>query len=227
MSPVAVNTATRVTVSAFGVLAGLAGVEHGIGEVRQGRGAPPGLVIQSWPEAEAFRILNGEPALTIVPDLLITGSLAIIASLVFLVWVAVYIDRRRGGLVLLLISIVMLFVGAGFGPPLLGVILSAAASRINAPLDWWRRHLGRGVRSILAGLWPWALGAGLVAWLLLMPGTVIVSSFVADDADAALAVAVSFLILAAFGLLGLTILAGFARDIERRTSRPSMSVVSR
>jgi hypothetical protein len=38
-----------ITVSTFGALAGLAGIEHGIGEVLQGNIAPEGPVVLSWP----------------------------------------------------------------------------------------------------------------------------------------------------------------------------------
>lgn len=54
------GNATRVTVSTFGALAGLAGIEHGIGEVLQGNVAPDGVTISSWPDSEVFDILNGE-----------------------------------------------------------------------------------------------------------------------------------------------------------------------
>ncbi|HJQ28224.1 MAG TPA: hypothetical protein VJ827_02710, partial [Rubrobacter sp.] len=77
--------ATRVTVSTFGALAGLAGIEHGIGEVLQGNVAPDGVIILSWPESGLFRILAGEPAMTIVPSLLASGILAILVSMTFLV----------------------------------------------------------------------------------------------------------------------------------------------
>ena len=70
------RSATRVTVSTFGVLAGLAGIEHGIGEVFQGNVAPDWVMIESWPDSEVFDILSGEPAMTLVPNLLLTGILA-------------------------------------------------------------------------------------------------------------------------------------------------------
>ena len=41
------RNAMRMTVSTFGVLAGLAGVEHGIGEVLQGNVAPEGVMIST------------------------------------------------------------------------------------------------------------------------------------------------------------------------------------
>ena len=68
-------------VATLGTLAGLAGVEHGIGEILQGNVAPEGLAIIAWPGSELFRVLGGEPAMTIVPSLLVTGILAILVSL--------------------------------------------------------------------------------------------------------------------------------------------------
>lgn len=127
-----------MTVSTFGALAGLAGIEHGIGEVLQGNRATDGVMILSWPESELFRILTGEPAMTFVPNLLLTGLLAIVVSLVFLVWTTAFVGREHGGLVLIVLSVVMLLVGGGFGPPILGVIVGIAATRIDAPPRWWR-----------------------------------------------------------------------------------------
>jgi hypothetical protein len=59
--------ATRVVIAIFGVLAGLAGIEHGIGEINQGSIRPATLIIESWPDASALAILGGEPALTVLP----------------------------------------------------------------------------------------------------------------------------------------------------------------
>lgn len=41
-------SATRIAASIFGVLAGLGGITHGIGEVIQGNVAPDGTWICSW-----------------------------------------------------------------------------------------------------------------------------------------------------------------------------------
>jgi hypothetical protein len=38
------RNATKVTVSTFGVLAGLGGIRHGIGEVLQGNITPSGII---------------------------------------------------------------------------------------------------------------------------------------------------------------------------------------
>jgi len=212
---VEVRNATRVTVSTFGALAGLAGIEHGVGEVLQGNVAPDGVIILSWPESELFRILAGEPAMTIVPNLLVTGILAILVSLTFFVWATTFVQRRNGGLALILLSVVMLLVGGGFGPPLLGIIVGVAATRINAPLAWWRAHLTSGSRRLLVNLWSWSFVAGVIAWLLLLPGTILLDFFFGVNNPY---LVVPVLTLSAFGLLLLTLFTGIAYDIQRQTN---------
>jgi hypothetical protein len=199
------RSATKATVSTFGAIMGLAGVEHGIGEVLQGNIAPSGIMISSWPGSAFFRIQAGEPAMTIVPNLLVTGILAILVSLIFLAWATLFVQRKNGGLVLILLSIVMLLVGAGFGPPLMGIIIGAVATRINAP---WHARLSVGLRRFLGNSWPWSFIAGLIAWLLLMPGSNLLDYFFGVN-DPNL---VPVLFFFALGFLLLTIFTGFAHD---------------
>ncbi len=71
---------SRITASILGVFAGLGGgVFHGIGEILQGSVTPNGIYIQAWPIMQATA---GEPAMTIVPNFLLTGILAIIMGIV-------------------------------------------------------------------------------------------------------------------------------------------------
>jgi len=207
------RNATKVTVATFGALAGLAGLEHGIGETLQGNRAPDGMLIVSWPGSAFFRIVAGEPAMTIVPNLLVTGILAILVSLVFLVWVTMFVQRKHGGLVLILLSLVMLLVGGGFGPPLLGIILGVAATRINAPLTWWRAPLSRGARHFLRTLWPWSFVAGFIAWLFLFPGSTLLGYFFGVNNPNLIPILFFF----ALGFLLLTVLTGFVYDTQRQT----------
>ena len=116
--------ATRVVVATLGAVVGFAGIEHGIGEIRQGSVAPGGFAILSWPDTPAFRLVAGEPALTIVPNLLATGILAVALSLAFAIWATLFAGRRHGGMVLILLSLAMLLFGGGFGPPVLGIAAS-------------------------------------------------------------------------------------------------------
>lgn len=204
------NRATRATVATFGALAGLVGIEHGIGALLQGNKAPGAIVFQSWPATAAFRILDGEPAMTLIPNLVASGVLAIFFSLLFFLSSVLFAQRKHGGLVLILLAFAMLLVGAGFGPPLLGLIMGIVATRINAPLTWWQTHLGTGPRHLLARLWPWSLGACLLAWLSMFPGTILLAQYFGVT-DPNLVYAIAFCM---FGLLFLTIIVGFARDVE-------------
>jgi hypothetical protein len=200
-----------VVVSTFGALFGLGGIEHGIGEMLQGNVAPSGVMIESWPGSAFYRTLAGEPALTVVPNLLAAGMLTVLVSLLFLVWSTLFVTRRHGGLVMIGLAVVMLLVGGGIGPPLIGILLGAVATRIGTPLPWWRAHLPPGLRRVLARLWPWLYGAGLVCWLAVLPGIPLLDYAAGVDGTAALPA----LIFAAFSLLLLMIVAAFARDIER------------
>lgn len=205
-----IKSATKVVVLAFGIMLGIAGIEHGIGEIFQGNIAPGGMVIKSWGESKLFSILMGEPAMTIIPNLLITGVLAIIVSLSIMVWAVVFVQRKNGGLVLILLSILLLLVGGGFGPPLIGIIIGAAGTRINAPLPWWRKRLSVNTRRLLSKLWPWSLIASLLSYFYMFPVSIILWHFFGVyNPNIILSVS-----LFAFGSLLLAVFSGFARDMD-------------
>lgn len=211
------NRATRASVSTFGAIAGLMGIEHGLGEVLQGNKAPAATVISSWPGSELFEILNGEPAMTVIPNLFVTGLLAILLSLIFL-WVALRLPGKHSGLYLLLLSAAMLLVGGGFGPPLLGFVVAATAGRLHAPFPWLRAHLPAGLGRLLSRLWPWLFAGSLISWLGVFPGTILLDHFVGVGNPE---LVVFGLVGAAFGLLFLAIGTGFVRDAQQRREVPA------
>ena len=144
-------------VSTFGAIMALAGIEHGIGEVLQGSIAPSGVMFPSWPDSAFFRSLAGEPAMTIIPNLLITGVLAILFSLAMLMWAILFIQRKNGGLVMILLSIAMLLVGGGIFPPIFGILTGLVATRIHAPVSSCNASRSDdGFQRFLAKLWPWS-----------------------------------------------------------------------
>ena len=202
------RNATRAVVSVFGgLVTGLAGLEHGIGEALQGSVAPAGLVFPSWPGAAFFRTVAGEPAMSLVPNLLASGLLTILVSLGFLVWAIGFPHRKSSGPVLLGLSVVLLLVGGGFGPPLLGIIVGITAT-------WARPRAGAsrpstGLGRALGALWPWVFAAAIAAWLLVMPGTILLDRvFGVRELEAVVPV----FILLAFATLGLAIVTALARD---------------
>src|SRR5271157_682768 len=206
------KNATKVTVSTLGVIMGLAGIEHGIGEVLQGNTAPGGIIFPSWPASAFFRIVGGEPAMTIIPNLLVTGILAILFSLIFIAWASHFVQRKYGGLVLILLAMVMLLVGGGIFPPVLGIMIGVLGTRINTQFTWWRAHLSVGLRHFLGEIWPWFFVVCLIAWLLLFPGINLLGYFLGVN-DPNLTV---ILIFFALGSFLLTILSGFASDSSRQ-----------
>lgn len=212
------TSATRILTSTFGALVGIMGIEHGVGEVLQDSMIPGGFMIQSWPASEFFRILGGEPAITILPNLLITGALACLFSLGFLVWSIWFVERRHSGWVLLLLAILMFLFGAGIFPPIFGLLVSAGAARIHAPLTWWRKHLPLNGQRLLGRLWPWFFGASLLAWFSMIPGVPALNYFLGISHDGL----IYALIGCMFGFLILSGVAGFARDC-RGTARPTSS----
>jgi len=208
------HNAARVVASTFGVLAGLGGIWHGIGEVMQGNVAPKGIVIESWTQGPIATNMGGEPGMTIVPNLLITGVLCIVVSLAVVVWAAAFVRRKKGGLVLILLSVVMLLVGGGFGPPLIGILAGVAGTGINSPLTWWRTHLPANVKSFLARLWLSVFGISALSGVLLVVGSLILVYFFGVNNPDFFVTNFFFTVL----FLILTILAAIAYDIQNSES---------
>jgi MFS family permease len=158
--------AARITATVLGLTAGLAGVEHGIFEVLQGNVRPEGLMIPSMgpPCVPEQSWNNCEPAMTVIPDFLITGILAIILGVVVMIWSAFFIQKKHGGLVLIFLSILLLLFGGGIFPPLIGIIAGALGTRINKPLNPEGSRLSGKLSRALVVLWPWSL-ALYVFWV--------------------------------------------------------------
>jgi hypothetical protein len=202
--------AARFVASTFGALAGVGGITHGVGEILQGNIRPDAMMIDSWTQGPIATRMGGDPGMTIVPNLLITGVLAIVVSLATILWAVAFVQRKRGGVVLMLLSIGMLLVGGGFGSPIIGILAGVAGTAINAPLTWWRTRLSGNVRRFLARLWPWVFGLSLANGLFLFVGAIIlVYSFGWGDADLYLN---SFFF--AVVSLPLAIITGIAYDLQ-------------
>lgn len=211
-------SATRVVASTLGILVGIAGIEHGLFEMLQGNVVPTGLIIDAIGPAQELWPGAAEPALTVIPNLFLTGILAMIVGLLTVIWAAAFIERRHGPLTLLLLSAALLLVGGGSPPIFLGVLASVVATRINKPLTWWRVHLPVNVRGFLAKLWPWSI----IAFVLLFLFSVVIAItgwpftffFDANNIQTDLAPILYILGYVSEGLLILSIVTGFAYDIQ-------------
>ena len=221
------NCATRVVASTLGILAGLLGLVHGYLETRQGNAAPSGIFILAvGPPCQANRVWHScFPAMTIIPNFFATGVLAIIVSLIIILWAAAFVQGQYSGLFLILLSIIQLLVGGGFISPELGIIAGVVGTRIQVPFTWWRAQLSVHSRRLLATLWPWSLfafgfclaGYGILGYFF--------NEFMLSLALLPLFFTLGLLLLAVLTVL--TILTGFAYDIQRQTNSHQAPAVSR
>ncbi len=207
------NKATTTLFLTLGILAGIMGIEHGIGEVLEGYRPTESIFILSWPTSTFFEIMAGEPAMTLVPNYLVTGLLAILFSSIFLVVLVKPGLNRKGITILFALLILMLLAGGGFGPPLLGMIAVLIASKRNSSLGIWSK-LPSKLHGVLSRLWPWSFGLCLLGWLMMFPGVALIVFFTGVD-DALLMV---IPIIIAFVFIPVTLLLGFSRDILERKS---------
>jgi hypothetical protein len=200
--------ATRIVASSLGAFAGFGGPEHGIFEIMQGNVRPDGLFIASMgPPCNPEQVWHAcEPAMTVVPSFLITGILAVIGGVATMIWAAFFVHWKRGGLILILLSIALLLVGGGLFPPLIGIVAGAVGTRINVPVT---RQPSR-FTSLLAKLWPWPLVAFFV-WTL---GQFVVGRFFNEWLLNS-----GFLVpLLILGLMTLAIVSAFAHDVQREVA---------
>ena len=198
--------ATRIIAASFGIFAGFGGLEHGYFEMLQGNVRPESIMIASMgAPCVPQEIWNAcEPAMTIIPNFLVTGILAMALGLVTMVWAAAFVQRPHGGTILALLSFGLLLFGGGIFPPVIGIIGGVIGTRINTPL---KKHPDP-VWRMLAKLWPWTLVVFFV-WLF---GQFVIGYFF-NEFLMENAVLIPVLIL---GLLVVSILAGYGHDIQEQ-----------
>ena len=117
-------------VAILGVFAGLMGASHGPGEILQGNVAPKGVYIMAWPQLVSSP-LAGEPAVTVIPSFMVAGILTIIMACLLIAWAGTCLERKEGGLLLILLSLAMLSVGGGVVPPSFGMVVGVIAAVMN------------------------------------------------------------------------------------------------
>jgi hypothetical protein len=207
---VAITKATKLVTSVYGVLVGLAGIEHGIFEILQGNIATGGLMINAIGPAYMFWPGASERAFTVMPSFLLAGIFAVIFSLLVTIWAGVFVQRRYGALILFLLAIILFLVGGGFAPIILTILASASATRINKPLTWWRTHLTGSARDFLGKIWPWIL----VAFVIVFWSTVAVQIFGSGFDVATTSILVSVLSVIMVALMPVAVVSGLAYDIK-------------
>jgi len=203
-------SAAKAIAASFGIIGGLGGAVHGIGEVLQGPVKPGGVFIPSWTEGPIALYFDGDPAMTLAPDLLFAGILTLLLSALIIVWSGGFLKSGRGGSVLILLSVALLLAGGGVGPPALVLLAGVAGLGVNARYLWWEKRMKGVFRHNMALIWPYLFAVGLGSALFNLVGHLVAAYFFAPaDAEPFL---YSFL-LAVF-MLPATIVAGIAYDLN-------------
>ena len=198
----------RLVVASFGILCGLTGIIAGIFEVLQGNNPTGGFVISTiGPEYTMYNDFTYY-AVTIVPNFILSGVLAITISSLVMFWSIRYIHRRHGALILLMLSVAQMLVGGGWVIDL-GFMASILATMIGKPLDWWSRNLPDRIITMLVRLFPLSIIVyGLISLGMLVISIIGVNSEALLNLLEPLAAAVFFPMI-------IMILGGIAIDVKK------------
>jgi hypothetical protein len=156
--------ATKAVAMWFGMVAGIAGLEHGYFEILQGNTRPASIMFPSWGPQQCDPAILWhacEPAMSILPSFLVSGIITVLLGLAIMAWSAWFLQHKHGGVVLILLSIAFLLFGGGFFPPIIGIVGGLAGTQINRSLSGQPGIITR----LAAKLWPWPLVIFLV-WVL-------------------------------------------------------------
>ncbi len=165
--------ACGVTATVFGVLAGIGGATHGVGEVLQGAVPVEGIALDSWTTGPIARNMGGEPGITLLPTAGTAGAVTLVFSGLVVAWSILGIRRRHGGLVLMALSLGMLLAGGGVGPPAMGM-LAGAVGRWGVDRQPRRvRRLSARALARLGGLWPPVFVLAVANGLFLVVGSLL------------------------------------------------------
>lgn len=204
-------SATRVVASVLGAFGGFMAMEHGFLETLQGNIAPSSIIIDAVGHQANSVFQGSEPALTLIPNFLLTGILTMIISLIVIVWATAFIQRKNGVVFLILFSTILFLVGGGLAPLIIFIISCAIATRINKPLTFWRGHLSGTAGHFLAKLWPYPFLVVFLPSLINLQNAIFGNFFGASIPNFS---AILFLFI--FGLISLSILSAFAYDILKQ-----------
>jgi hypothetical protein len=115
--------------------------------------------------------------------------------------------------------VTLLLVGGGVGPPVTCVLAGVAGLAVRSPLTWWRNHMSANVRRVLASLWPWVFGIGLLNGLFLFVGSLVIINFVRLNNSDIYLNSFYFVVLSLLAML----VTGVAYDIEKSEQRLSVA----
>jgi len=204
--------ATRLEVSSLGTLGGLISIEHGIFETLQGNTTTSGIIINAIAPGHWYWKEGGELAMTIIPNFLITGIVAIIIGIVVIIWSIKFVQGKYGALGLFILTILTLLFGGGIAFFIIGIIISIIATQINKSHTWWDKHLSNNVKKYFTKLWFPLFSITIIVLVFLVLGWILGVWFLKPNNATILLTNIG---LTSIGLIIFTIIFGFIHDIEK------------
>ena len=210
------NIHTKFTASIMGFLLGVAGIaNHGIFAIRQGNTPTNGFFIEAIGPADRFWVHGTEGAFTLIHNYLVTGICAVTAGVFVILWSLLFLEKKHGAAVLLMLFILLTLVGGGIGHIVIFLPTWAYATRIHSSLDWWRKRFSAGTAQGLGKLWIWSLSATVLSWIIVIEMGIFGFFPGLSDPDAILNVVFVFL-FASVVLLNASFITAIARDIKEK-----------
>ncbi|MFX1574266.1 MAG: hypothetical protein ACFFB0_16105 [Promethearchaeota archaeon] len=203
--------ATKLEVSSFGVIGGLISIEHGIFETAQGNVPTNGIIINAIAPGHWYWKEGGELAMTIIPNFLITGIVAIIIGIMVIIWSIRFVSAKYGALGLFTLTILTLLFGGGIAFLIIGIIISIIATQINKSHTWWDKHLSNNVKKYFTKLWLSLFSISIIVLGCLVLGGIFGVWFLKPNNAIIL---LSNVGLISIGLIIFTIIFGLIHDIE-------------
>lgn len=193
----------RAIAATFGALAGLSNLAYAATEVLERHARPTAV----------FFTLNGQPAITVLPDMQLTGVIGLCLSLAFTLCAIFFTKRWQGGLAMLLIAFLQIPFGAGLVRLFQAMIYSLVGTRIDRPLKLWTAILRRPSRSKFSRLWPVSFIVCAILYVIHVL-TGIVPSLIAAEPLRSILISLGGYGNLVFFLLMLA--CGFARELDMR-----------
>ncbi len=209
------NAATRKIASTLGVLVGIGSIEHGLLECLQGSRPTPGLIVSALGPGYSWTVWKqgGEGAITLLPNFLASGIVTSLIGVAMIVWALVHIESRQGPIIFLLLGVLSFLSGGGVAQIVLFTLAWGIATRVRAPLVFWRRLIPVAARAPVSRIWPWTLTAATVLFLAAVE--IAIFGYIPGVVDQLRILHVCWMILGlALGLYLVSICSGFAADVE-------------
>lgn len=209
-----VNRTAKTVTAVLGAVFGISGFAHGFFETLQGYTPTGGMFIEAIGEAHRMWEFGREPAITVIPNFLITGIAAMLVSIAAIVWSLGFMHRKQAHLIFLMLFSISLFVGAGVAQVLIFPVIWAFSTRIRKPLNMWRKLLKGKAQAIIAAIW--APLTALSAISILYALQVAISGFVPGVSDPDIKTTVMLACLGAgVATMLVSYVAAFANDIKK------------